>query len=133
MQEFIRYTLASAIALLVDLLTLYALTEWFGAHYLISASAGFVLGAVIAYILSIYWCFSHRSCNDTRVEFLLFVIIGLSGLLLNNMMMWALTDLVGIYYMYSKFFTTGAVFLFNYTMRRKLLFTPKMDAQSADS
>lgn len=125
MKEFVRYAFASGLALVVDVSILYIFTEWLDIHYLISATAGFCLGAIVAYFLSIHWAFSHRSIEDQKSEFTIFVSIGMIGLIINNVLIWSLTDLLGFHYLQSKIFTTGVVFLFNYTMRQRLLFTPR--------
>lgn len=133
MKEFRRYTMASALALVIDMGLLYALTEWFDMYYLMSATIGFTAGAVVAYVLSITWCFSHRCIENQKLEFILFVGIGIASLGLNNLLIWSFTELLGLYYMMSKILTTGAVFLFNYFVRRKLLFTPKATSPQTSS
>lgn len=133
MQQFVRYSAASAIALVADMSILFGLTEWAGMYYLLSATIGFSVGAIIAYLFSITWCFTHRSCSNARLEFVIFVIIGVAGLVLNNVLMWSLTDLAGLFYMYSKILTSGAVFMFNFLMRKKLLFTPRLTQQGLET
>lgn len=131
MKEFSRYTIVSGLALIIDMGTLFVMTEWLGTHYLLSATIGFCFGATVAYLLSINWAFSHRSIEDKRSEFTIFVSIGIAGLGINNALMWSLTELIGFYYMQSKILSTGFVFLFNYTVRRKFLFTQRTPKENA--
>lgn len=133
MKEFSRYTMASGLALILDMGLLYTLTEWVGIYYLLSATISFTAGAVLAYLLSIKWCFTHRCIDNQKLEFILFIGIGIASLGLNNLLIWSLTEIAGFYFMLSKIFTTGAVFLFNYFARRKILFTPKLSEDSASA
>lgn len=126
MREFLRYTFASGIALIMDMGGLYLFTEWLEIYYLLSATLSFTIGASVAYFLSIKWAFSHRSIEKAHHEFIIFVVIGVLGLCINIVLMWLLTELSGLHYMYSKLSATLFVFLFNYVARRKLLFTPKL-------
>ena len=77
----------------------------------------------ITYILSIYWIFDEHRTENKIVEFSVFLLIGLSGILLNIGLMWVFTSLCSIYYMLSKLITTVIVFVWNFVLKKKLLFT----------
>ncbi len=120
--EFLRYGFASALALLMDAGSLYLITEYLGVDYLLSAAIGFMLGMVTIYVLSIRWVFTKRALDDQRKEIMLFVLIGLVGMAINEAGMYAFTEVVGFHYMLSKLFITGGVFLWNFVIRKWLLF-----------
>jgi len=123
--EFQRYFLVSATAFGVDLGVLVLLKEGFHLHYLSAAALGFLSGMVIAYVFSIRWAFRYRCQTDWRREFLLFAVIGLGGLVLNEGVMWAVTDGLNFNYSGSKLIAAGCVFLFNFCLRKALLFSPQ--------
>lgn len=122
--EFSRYLLASGVGLTIDVSLLLAVTEWGGLHYLVGATLGFALGAVVVYLLSVNWVFGHRRITNRRTELTMFIGIGLAGLAINDIILWGLTDNVGLHYMHSKLLATGGVFLLNYVLRKTLLFSP---------
>ena len=128
--EFIRYGLASAAALAVDFGTLIFCTEVLGLHYLASAAIGFSLGIVVIYRLSTRWVFAHRRFDNAATEWTIFVLIGVAGLILNQVNMAVLTEWAGLPYQLSKVASTGLVFCFNFGARKALLFTISKSAGS---
>ena len=120
--ELIRYFVASGIALLVDVGTLYLLTSFFGVHYLVSAAIGFTLGLVTIYMLSIRWVFSKRRLKKTHHELFIFTLIGIGGLGIYELGLFLLTDLLQFHFMISKLFVTGLVFSWNFGIRKLVLF-----------
>ena len=121
--EFLRYFAASAAGLCVDFGLYVALTRHAGWHYLASAAAGFCAGLATVYALSVLWVFGQRRLRNGWHEFALFALIGLAGLALTELVLYACTGLVGLDYRVSKIFAAGLVFLFNFGCRKLLLFT----------
>ncbi len=120
--QLLRYTLVGGIAFAVDFSTLVLLTELMGIHYLVSAAAGFATGLATNYGLSVSWVFNRHRLSSRRLEFALFGTIGLVGLGLNELFIYAFTEWAGIHYIYSKFLTTVLVYLWNFGARKVVLF-----------
>lgn len=120
--EFVRYLMASGVALIVDFGTLALFTSIIGVPYLYSGCIAFLAGLAVIYILSRTWVFASRSGYSTTVEFLLFSLIGIFGLLINEMVLWVLTSGFGLFYLYSKMASVAVVFTWNFTARKWLLF-----------
>lgn len=123
--QFARYTVAGGIAFIADFSTLIFLTEQLGIDYLLSSVCGFSLGVLINYQISIHWVFEQRSCDSRLLEFIIFTIIGITGLGLHTFSMWLLTEAVGLFYVASKLISTALIFLYNFSARRYLLFTAR--------
>lgn len=121
--QLFRYTFVGGFAFLVDFGTLYILTEYFHIYYLVSAGIAFIFGLIINYLLSVKWVFNNRAMENRWWEFLLFAIIGLVGLGLNELFLWILTDIFLIYYLISKLITTFIVYFWNFFARKVLLFS----------
>ena len=121
-QEFIRYFTASLVALVVDAGSLYILTSLLGVPYLYSGAITFLLGLTIVYVLSITWVFEHRTSVHPGIEFLIFAIIGVVGLAINEGVLYVLTGLFGLYYLLSKAASVIIVFTWNFFARKYLLF-----------
>ncbi len=120
--QLIRYTFVGGLAFLVDFGTLFLLTEYFDIHYLVSAGIAFLFGLILNYFLSVKWVFNSRAMENRFLEFLLFMFIGLVGLVLNELFIWILTDIILIYYLYSKIITTFLVYFWNFFARKLILF-----------
>lgn len=121
--EFVRYVVASAAALGVDLALVYGLTGGAGFHYLASGAIAFVTGAVVIYLLSVCWVFKIRRLGDRRTtEFTIFVVIGVIGLAINEVVLFSITEYIGAHYMVSKVFAVSLCFAFNFVARKLVLF-----------
>lgn len=121
-QEFVRYFAASLIALIVDIGSLALLTSFFHVPYLTSGWIAFTFGLVIVYLLSIFWVFEIRKVRNVWVEFLTFLIIGVVGLGINELVLWIFTGLFGFFYLISKIGSVVIVFSWNFFARKFLLF-----------
>lgn len=121
--EGARYLVAAVLALAVDLAVFSGLIRLAGVHYLLAAPAGFALGLATIYALSTRWVFRHRRLKSARAEFALFVLLGLAGMALNQLIVYAGVELFGRAYEVAKLASAGIVFCFNFASRKLLLFT----------
>lgn len=120
-----KYFLVSLAALAVDYGLLVGLTSLGHLHYLVSAAIGFLAGLGLNYALSTAFVFREHRLADRRAEFLGFLLIGLAGLGLNEVLMKLFVDTVGLGYAVAKIPATGVGFVFNFGARRLLLFTAR--------
>ena len=120
--QLLRSMGVSLVAFAVDFAVLALLTEVARLHYLLSAGISFLLGTSVGYFLSILWVFPVRRYSSRVVEYALFIFVGLVGLGLNEVLLWALTEKVGIYYLASKAIAASVIFFWNFSARKFLLF-----------
>lgn len=118
--QFFRYIFVGGTATVADMGTLYVLTSVFHVYYLISAALAFLVGITVNYVISIVWVF--KSTGNLKREVTLFFIIGLTGLMLNEVIIWLLVDKFAIFYMYAKLVSTATVLAWNFGLRKKLVF-----------
>ena len=120
--QLLRSMGVSLVAFAVDFAVLALLTEVARLHYLLSAGISFLLGTSVGYFLSSLWVFPVRRYSSRVVEYALFIFVGLVGLGLNEVLLWALTEKVGIYYLASKAIAASVIFFWNFSARKFLLF-----------
>ena len=120
--QLFRYTIVGGFAFVVDFGSLFVLTEYCHIYYLVSAAIAFVLGLTINYTLSVKWIFINRSLKSKSLEFIIFALIGLFGLAINEVIIWFFKEIVQIHYLYSKLISTAIVYLFNFFSRKMTLF-----------
>ena len=123
--QFFRYFFVGGFAFVVDYGLLVLLTEVFGLHYLVSATISFIAGLVVNYLLSTSWVFRKSTLENKWTEFLIFAIIGVVGLGLNNLLLYLFTDKLNIHYMISKLLTTALVMVWNFGALMVILFNKK--------
>jgi putative flippase GtrA len=118
--EMFRYALVAAVGLIVDIGGLVLLKEVFGFNYLVAATISFCAAVLVNYVLSSLWIFESKRAKV--VEFGMFLIVGVVGLGLNDLVLWLLTSKAGVYYLEAKLVATALVFFWNFFGRRALLF-----------
>ena len=131
LRELALYGLASALALGLDWCVLLALTA-LSVNYLVASGVGFTSGIAVTYRLSICVVFRHRPVADRRRELLGFIGVGLAGLILTQGLMALWVEVLRMTPGLAKIPTAGIVFLFNFTVRRALLFrAPRTDVAAS--
>lgn len=119
--QLIRYTIVGGLAFIVDFILLFILTEYIKLYYIVSATCSFLVGLLINYYISTLWIFKSRIKNK-QIEFSLFTLIGLFGLVLNDILIYFFTEKFQIHYMSSKFVTAIIVYLWNFLGRKYFIF-----------
>ncbi|GHT36330.1 hypothetical protein AGMMS49574_27890 [Bacteroidia bacterium] len=122
--QLFRYSFVGGLAFVVDFGLLYLLTEFAGFHYLWSATISFIAGLIVNYFISTFWVFGASSFNK-KIEFLLFALVGVVGLGLNNLFLWFFTEKCHLYYMLSKLISVALVYFWNFLGRRFFIFNRK--------
>ena len=120
--QLFRYAFVGGFAFIVDFILLYILTEFAHLHSIISATIAFVAGLVVNYFISTQWIFRQSKLSNIVWEFIIYTIIGIIGLILNDLLLFIFTDYLHIHYMISKIITAVLVMGWNFVGRRTILF-----------
>lgn len=127
--EFMRYIVVGGAAFLIDfgVLVLFntVLPELSGYRLYLATALGFVAGLIFNYIFSLLFVFNaarHSKAGRSFSAFLLFTLIGLVGLGLTEVGMYAGTEILHYHYMLVKLVVTGIVLIWNYLGRKILIF-----------
>lgn len=118
--KLFRYFFVALAAYIVDFGLLIILASGFGVHYLIAATVSFIFGVAINYLLARQWVFAE-SKYGRRTEMIGVLVIGVIGLILNNLLLALFTDVFGLFYIYSKLIATVMVFFWNFLARSTFL------------
>ena len=127
-KEATGYLAASAIALAVDMGILWVLVDFFSCEYLTAATASFLAGATVAYVLSLKLAFKQHRLQDQRAEFFGFVAIGALGLIVNTGIMFLAVKYFGLQYLLAKCVAACFTFVCNFIARRQVLFSSSSPA-----
>ncbi|MDR2885369.1 MAG: GtrA family protein [Rikenellaceae bacterium] len=121
--QFIKFCVVGGSGVLVDFSVTYALKEWARWNKYVANSCGFAVAATTNYILNRLWTFHSTDPRIAR-QYLIFVLIALAGLAINNAIIWLLTDKLKInvpltekqrFYL-AKLIAIGVVTLWNFFM-----------------
>jgi putative flippase GtrA len=125
LQDAIRYGAVSGCAFAVDVAVLFVLVHYFSWWYVAAASASFLVGLIVGYLLSITVVFKYRRLQDARIEFASFAAIGVVGLGINAAAISVGVRILGLHYLIAKCGAAGFTFLWNFVARRQLLFVKR--------
>lgn len=116
-EQVLKFGVVGVIAFLIDYSLLYVLTEFCHIHYMISSIISFTVSLIFNYIASIYWVFDVKQ-KQTYKEVIVFTILSVIGLGINQLVMYLMTDVGNIYYMLSKLVATAIVMVWNFITRK---------------
>ena len=120
-EQIMKFGVVGVIAFVIDYGLMVALTELAGVNYLISATISFIVSVTFNYFASMRYVFTHKEGMSRRREFVVFVVLSVIGLLINDALMWLGTDIAGISYLITKIFATAVVMVWNFVTRKIFL------------
>ncbi|MDR1331294.1 MAG: GtrA family protein [Tannerella sp.] len=115
--QLLRYALVGGVAAAVNFACLFALTDLCGMYYLVSNVLSFLAGLTVNYALCKRFVF-RGGIGNGKVEFMIYGLVGVVGLLFDTGLMYFFTDALHLHYLLSKVISTAAVLLWNFTARK---------------
>ena len=120
-EQIMKFGVVGVIAFVIDFGVMVFLTEMFGIDPVISATVSFIISVIFNYAASMRYVFSHREGMSRTREFVIFVVLSAIGLGINDLLIWAGTDLVSFDYRLVKIFATAVVMVWNFVTRKIFL------------
>lgn len=119
--QLMKFGVVGVIAFVIDYGVMVFLTEVFGVNPVASATVSFTVSVVFNYVASMRYVFSHREGMSRRREFAIFIVLSVLGLIINDVLMWAGTEVVSVDYRIVKIFATAVVMVWNFVTRKIFL------------
>ena len=119
--QIMKFGVVGVIAFVIDYGVMVFLTEVFGLNPVVSATISFIVSVIFNYIASMRYVFSHKEDMGRSREFVIFIVLSVIGLIINDILMWAGTELVSIDYRIVKIFATAVVMVWNFITRKIFL------------
>ncbi len=115
-KRFLKFALVGGTGVIVNLGLLWIFTEIAGVFYIYSAVISIEASIISNFLLNEHWTFSDRRQKNIRMlnRAVKFNLVSFAGMLINIAVLFAFTEFLGIYYMYSEILGIGAAFLWNY-------------------
>lgn len=120
-EQIMKFGVVGIIAFVIDFGVMVFLTEVFGIDPVISATVSFIISVIFNYAASMRYVFSHREGMSRTREFVIFVVLSAIGLGINDLLIWAGTDLASFDYRLVKIFATAVVMVWNFVTRKIFL------------
>ncbi len=120
--QILKFGFVGAAAFVIDYGLMVLLTEVFNVYSLISAAISFTVSVIFNYVASVKWVFEvDEEKNSKQKQFIVFVVLSVIGLIINELIMWIMDSKFGIHYMISKLVATFVVMVWNFITRKIFL------------
>ncbi len=120
MVQIIKFAIVGLIAAFVDVSVLLLLKEVFLLDVLLSSGISFGVSVTVNYILSMTFVFKGKKQNKA-LEFIIFLLLSIGGLLLNELIIWLGVTYTTIHYLVIKFLAMVIVPVYNFITRKIFL------------
>ena len=118
--QIIKFSIVGVIATIIDFSVLMLLKEVVHLDVLVASALSFCVSVVANYILSMLFVFKGGK-NGKIKEFIIFVVLSVGGLLLNQLLMWLGTEILAVYYLWVKVLACVFVPIYNFVTRKIFL------------
>lgn len=119
--QIFNFGIVGVIATIIDFLFLYIFRDVFYLPLVLSNTLSFCISVIFNYFASMMFVFDVDKSKSKKRNFLLFIIFSVIGLILNDIIVYVVTEMIGIYYLLSKILATVIVMIFNFVTRKKFL------------
>ena len=123
-QQILKFGVVGVLAYLIDYGLLMLLSQAFGVDPVIAAGISFCVSVVFNYLASMKYVFTHREDMSKRREFVIFIVLSVIGLGINELCMLAGVIALGdsaLAVTGTKLFATAVVMVWNFLSRKKWL------------
>ncbi len=119
LKQFLKFCLVGGMAAVISFSIYYSFTEWLKMWYIYSAIFSFLISAVFNFLANKFWTFVNQERGKQALAQLLkFFVVVFLGLVINTVIIYALTEWRGIDYRLSWVFATGVVTFWNFGFNR---------------
>lgn len=109
----IKYGIVGLFVTALDIVVLYTLVEYENTPLLTAATISFFISLSVSFTLQKNWTFHNKNRRLARL-YAKFAIVALSGLCINNALLWIFAHIFGIWYIAAKILTSGFVAVWNF-------------------
>lgn len=120
-KQIIKFGIVGGLCFVIDYGLLIFLTEVISINYLISSGISFSASVIVNYILSLKYVFETDKKNNKVKECLIFIVLSIIGLGINQVIMWLCVDKLKFFYMIAKIAATIIVMVYNFVTRKLIL------------
>ena len=121
LMQLIRFGMVGVFCTLLDYGLMILMVEWVHLPELTASALSFSLSTIVNYLLSVVFVFKVQQKTQGKKAFVIFVVLSLIGLAINQWIMAIAIQRFSIDYRLSKIVATVIVMLYNFITRKILL------------
>lgn len=119
--QFFLYLIVGGLATIVEWAVFYVLNSFLLIHYALSTAIAFILSTFANCFFGRLILF-HESKQNIAKELVKIYAVSIIGLLMNIAIMFVAVEKIGIQEILSKIIATGIVFIWNFLIRKLLIY-----------
>ncbi|MDO4987847.1 MAG: GtrA family protein [Synergistes sp.] len=119
-KQFSQYLIVGGIATVVEWACFYILNSLCALHYMPSTALAFIISTFSNWLAGKLIMFKERKAIIP--ELIKIYLTSIAGLVFNIIIMWVVVEKVGMIEMHGKIIATGIVFLWNFFVRKLLIY-----------
>ncbi len=123
-RSVIKFLATGIFVFLFNLAVLSLFTEAFKIWYLVSSVLSYTLSVILNFSLQKFWVFENSANEKTKKQFIFYLFVACSCLILNTLFMYVLVDYARIHYLLSQAFITAVLATLNFFINR-IIFAEK--------
>lgn len=118
--QIMKFGVVGVIATVIDFGIMNLLHYGLGLNILIANTSGFIISLIFNYLASMKYVFAHKE-GMSRREFIIFVVLSVIGLVLNDGIVLAFNAGLGLEANIAKICATALVMVYNFVTRKIFL------------
>lgn len=119
--QFAKFGVVGVIAFCIDYGLFLFMTYVLGVNYLVASAVSFTISTVFNFAASMRYVFAGKRGQTRTQQFVIFFVLSLVGLGLNQLILWACVDLLSWLAWIGKLVATFLVMIFNFVTRKIFL------------
>lgn len=120
--QFFRYIFVGGTSFIIDFIIYFSLISFLNLNYFLAAAIAFFISVLANYYLSTSWVFNQDDIDNKILEFNLFILISVIGLIFTEILLYLFIDMWNINYVLSKIISAGIVLFWNFSARRIMFY-----------
>lgn len=121
---FLKFVIVGGFCGILDLLLIYFFTDIMNVWYIYSGIISFILVSVVSFFLNKIITFKNKDGNYKN-QYLGYLLIITGGIMINNFFLYVFTDMLGLWYVISRIFSSLIALFWNYRLNKVLIFQKK--------
>lgn len=119
--QIMKFGVVGVVATIIDFAVMNILYYGLGLDILVANTSGFVVSLIFNYLASMKYVFAHKEGMSRKREFIIFVVLSVIGLALNDGIVLALKSGIGLEANIAKVCATALVMVYNFVTRKIFL------------
>lgn len=120
--QLFLYLIVGGLATLVEWGAFYIFDSVFSIHYMIATALAFVLSTFANWIFGRLILFKNKTNQSAVSELMKIYSVSIIGLFMNLLIMFIAVEKIGLNEMISKILATGIVFIWNFLIRKLVIY-----------